>query len=90
MEEHSLFERVLRYLQPKITLEAHSALTKHVESLALLPFNDHNLYSSKNSNKLDAVFECLQQRAVLILTGRGHSKKYFIKKEAEKRKLKIV
>lgn len=39
IDEHHLFEKVLKYLKPKITIETHNAMTKHIESLALLPFN---------------------------------------------------
>jgi hypothetical protein len=39
---------------------------------------------------LDAVFECLRERRVVILTGRGQSKKFFVRREAERLKARVV
>lgn len=44
----------------------------------------------ENKNKIDLVFECLRERKVIILTGKGFSKKYFVKKEAERLKIKFI
>jgi hypothetical protein len=39
---------------------------------------------------MEAEFECLQERKVIILTGKGYSKKYFIKKESDRMKVKFI
>lgn len=90
LDETKLFERALLYLQPRTTLDTHHALTKHIESLALLPFNPNSLANNNTSNKLELALEALRQRKIIILTGRGLSKKFFLRREAERLKMRFL
>jgi hypothetical protein len=62
-------------LKPRIAVETHVALTKHLETLGLVTLESER---TLKGTKMNEIVDCLWHRGVVVLGGRGNSKKYYL------------
>lgn len=81
LDEYHLFSRFLTHLKHRVAVETHHALTKHLETLGVVTIKPEP--KQKNS-RMGEIVECLWERGVVILGGRGSSKKHTLDLELAK------
>jgi len=59
-----------------------------LENFGVLPLSKFTILHAEN--KQEAIIEVLIERKILIVTGRGYSKKYFILRELRRKSIKII
>ena len=86
-DEHVLFSKLLTYLKPCIAIETHKALTKHLQTLGLVAINSEKMLEM---SKMGEMVGCLWERGVMILSGKGQSKKHFLQEELLKQNAQFI
>ena len=75
LDEHRLFTRLLNHLKPCIAVETHKALKSHLENLGVVAIGSDRV---RSNSKITEIVDCLWERGIVIVSGRGNSKKHYL------------